>query len=389
MNDYVDAARRLHHFLLERFWTGTALVGPDFGVRLNARFLRFVKSYLGFLPWADNRYYMQAQGYWVLANWKSFDLLGEQIMADTATRCAFGVLESQQPSGYWEYPNGGWEGRIVTVETVWAAMGLLVCYERTGDRALLEGAIRAYRFLEEQAGFQQAGQGKAINYFANRPRGPVPNNATLALMLFGKLAEVTADDQYLAHCPEMIAFLDSVQLPTGELPYEVESPLGKGTVHYQCFQYHGFQLADLTMYYESTHDAAVVPMMSKIVQFLAPSVKTDGSTWFDCANDHVERIYNTAAIASALSTARRLGLHNNRDAEDRAFAYVLAQQDNTGGFPFSRREYRFFKDRRYYPRPLAMMLYQVAVKGLAEMPRPSKATMPVSERIRSQQGNHV
>src|SRR3954469_24084375 len=65
MHRYVNEARRLHAYLHSRHWDGRALTGPDAGVRVNYRVGRYVKSYLRFLPWRDDHYYLQAQAYWV------------------------------------------------------------------------------------------------------------------------------------------------------------------------------------------------------------------------------------------------------------------------------------------------------------------------------------
>jgi len=363
MNEYLHAAQGLQHFLCENFWDGKALIGPDSGVRFERRVWRFVKSYLAFLTWADNYYYLQAQGYWVLANWQLYDLLGEQQMADTAIKCALSILEAQQPDGHWAYPHSGWAGRITTVEVVWAALGMLASYERISEATLLAGVIKAYNFLVKRTGFQEARAGYAINYFANRPGGLVPNNTTLALAFFGRLAQVTADERYLTHCPALMAFLASAQLETGEFPYAISSAVGKGRVHFQCYQYNAFELQDLAMYWEATQDTTVLPVITRIAQFLSVSVKENGSTRFDCTDSSVEVVYNTAAIAAALGIARRMRLHNSLEAENRAYGHVLSQQHGNGGFAFSSRDYGFLTDRRYYPRPLAMILYHLLWKA--------------------------
>ena len=68
-NDLLQAACRLHAYILKEHWDGRALSGPDPGIRISARIGRFVKSYLNFLPWSDRLIYMQANGYWILNNW--------------------------------------------------------------------------------------------------------------------------------------------------------------------------------------------------------------------------------------------------------------------------------------------------------------------------------
>ena len=61
--ELTGATQRLYTYILEQHWNGDAIVGPDPGIRLNARMGRFVKTYLGFIPWSDDLVYLQAQGY--------------------------------------------------------------------------------------------------------------------------------------------------------------------------------------------------------------------------------------------------------------------------------------------------------------------------------------
>src|SRR5437870_2120178 len=166
-SEIMDAAVRLHGYLLKRHWNGQALEGPDPGVRFNWRIGRFVKSYLDFLPWHDNLVYMQGQGYWILGNSLMAVLLDDKLYREIALDCSVNVLAAQQPEGYWEYPNPEWKGRIATVEGDFATLGLLECFRQTGREALLDGAKKWYRYLVDKIGFQGSGGLLAVNYFAN------------------------------------------------------------------------------------------------------------------------------------------------------------------------------------------------------------------------------
>src|SRR5947199_9643869 len=106
----MDAAVRLHGYLLKRHWNGQALKGPDPGIRFNWRVGRFVKGYLDFLPWRDDLVYVQGQGYWILGNYLMADLLDDERYAEIALACSEYVLRAQHPEGYWEYPNPEWKG---------------------------------------------------------------------------------------------------------------------------------------------------------------------------------------------------------------------------------------------------------------------------------------
>jgi len=362
----LQAAKQLHGLLASRFWNGAELLGPDPGKRFNRRLWRFVRSYSKFLPWNDSYYYLQAQGYWAISSWHLCDLADVQSAADIATACARGIARRQAPEGYWNYPSSVWAGRISTVEGTWAALGLLASYERAGVEELREGALDWYEFLVNHTGFQRADVGMGINYFSNARRGLVPNNSTVVLAFLGELARVLEEEGYLKFCPEMISFLASVQRQSGELPYEIATPLGKERIHYQCNQYNAFQLLDLAIYYQATKDASALPLIHGIQAFLAAGVNADGSTRYACDDNRIRITYHTCAVAAALCVARRLGGADTLDAEDRAYRYVLSNQREDGGFPFSRGDYYVLQDTRYYPRYLAMILQHLLIKAEPE-----------------------
>lgn len=359
----LDAASRLHGYLLKEHWNGQALAGPDSGVRFNARIGRFIKSYLDFLAWSDSYIYLQAQGYWILANWLMADLFDDEQCKDIALACSEYVLAAQRPERYWEYPNPEWKGRIATVEGNFAALGLLESYGRTHQESLLAGAKKWYRFLINEVGFQGNNGLLAINYFANVAGGMVPNNTTLTLLTLAKLADATNDDQYLELCEGMVAWLSQVQLQRGELPYAVESSEGKGRRHYLCYQYNAFEFLDLAQYCRVTGDQAVWPVLEKLAIFLSKGISESDAARYDCHRERPEVPYYTAAVAAALSQATVLGLGSFRPLADRAYRRVLSQQRTGGGIQFfSRGNYGVLTDRRSYPRNLSMILYHLLLE---------------------------
>ena len=224
-----EAAKRLHGYLLKFAWDGQALAGPDSGVRFNARVGRFVKSYLRAIPWSDRRIYMQAQGYWILDNWHLFELTGDERYRDIALACSNYVLAAQRPEGYWEYPDPEWRNRIATVEGDFGCLGLVESYRQTGQEAYLAGAKKWYRYLIDEVGFQGSDGMLAINYFSNVRGSMVPNNTTLTLFTLARLADATQDTQYLTTCAAMVAWLNQVQLESGELPRAVTARRMGGT----------------------------------------------------------------------------------------------------------------------------------------------------------------
>src|SRR5205814_7194699 len=178
MDQYLNAAVKLHAYLVARHWTGQALIGPDPGIRLNYRIGRFVKGYLGGVAWRDDVYFLQAQGYWILDNWALFKSTHDEKTRQIAIRCSEHVLGQQRPDGAWDYPLPQWRGRFATVEGIWAALGLLETYRHTTGARFLSGAVRWHAFMTERIGYQKIGDGLAINYFANYREHAVPNNST-------------------------------------------------------------------------------------------------------------------------------------------------------------------------------------------------------------------
>lgn len=359
-SDLLRAADRLHDHLLQAHWNGhDVLLGPDPGVRFNARVGRFVKSYVSFLPWQDDLAYLQAQGYWIFDNWLLYELRGDNRYRDLALRTSDAVLTMQRRDGYWEYPNPEWRGRVSTVEGCFAALGLIDTYARTDVAAYLDGAVRWHAFLHDGIGFRRQPHPEmlAVNYFANSDTtgGGVPNNSTLVLWLMARLAEVTGDGAYLANSRALVEWLAHVQLPSGELPYSV-AVAGEGRPHFLCYQYNAFEFMDLAQYYRITGDEQARSVLGGLARYLRAGL-SGGVAPYDCHRRDPEVAYYTPAVAQALSQATELGLADERAAVEAAFAHTLRLQRPDGSFPFhSRRNYRILTDRRSYPRYLSMIL---------------------------------
>jgi hypothetical protein len=363
MNAYLDSAQKLYDFLHKEFWNGEAFIGPDIGIRFNFRFWRFIKSYLAFIPWTDNLVYMQAQGYWILANWALYDLTKDEQYKDIALACSNHVLKAQHSEGFWDYPNPEWGGRVATVEGDFAAIGLLESYQRTQSPALLDGAQKWYRYLVTEVGFQEEGDFLAVNYFAGADGVKVPNNSTMTLWFLAKLADTTENSDYLEYCKGMINWLHHVQLESGELPYATAGAGGKDRTHFLCYQYNSFQLLDLAAYFRITNDQQVVPIIRNLAKYLSTGLTDSGACLYNCNQDTPETVYYTMAIGTALSEATRLGLGDYSALAKRAFRRALMQQRPDGGFLFfSKGNYRFLSDRRSYPRHLAMVLHHLLLE---------------------------
>lgn len=360
MQTYFDAAQKLHGYLRDHHWQDGQLSGPDIGIRFNSRILRFIKSYLSFIPWNDDYYYIQGQAYWVMCNWSLFDQTGDEQYKAIAIEASNKIMEAQLENGAWVYPNPEWAGRYATVEGCFGAIGMLKTYAHTRDEKLLAASKRWYDFMINEVGFQEEDGMLAVNYFSNVTKAKVPNNATLALQMIALFLEVTDDQSYLEYAEPMVRWLNHVQLPTGELPYSVTSDQGQGRTHLFCYQYNAFEFMDLVDYYQATKDEAIMPVLQRVTDFLADGITPSGMAMFECGRDTPEVLYYTVAVARALSIATTMGLGDHRETSDRAYQRVLKEQRPDGRFNyFSIKNYGFVTDARMYPRSLSMLCFHL------------------------------
>jgi hypothetical protein len=359
----LDAALKLHRHLRDRHWNGRGLVGPDVGIRFNSRLGRFIKGYLPGLHWNDDYYYLQAQGYWILANWCLHRFTGDVESRDIALQCSEYAVARQRDDGGWDYPNPEWKGRVANAEGSWVCIGLLQTYAETGAPRFLKSALRWHDFVQEKIGFQRNGTEWAVNYFAGRTGDRVPNNSFFVLRLLADLATATRDRSYLGPCANLMAFLKSAQVESGEFPYAIVTGTSfRRRDHFQCYQYNAFEALDLMRYYQVTGDPACVPMLKSMLGFLSTGLAKDGHAFFDCNDHHRLVTYNTAAVGAALAAATELEVGNYEMLSDRAFSYLRRVQRADGSFDFSRKDYYILNDHRSYPRSLTMILYHMLLK---------------------------
>lgn len=357
-----NSAQQLHDYLMAHHWRDDILIGPDPGVRFNYRIFRFIKSWLPMITWNDDLYYLQGQGYWVLGNWALHDLTNNAVCTDVAVACSHGILAHQREDGAWEYPNPEWKGRVATAEGAWAAIGLLESYRRTGERDFLDGALRWHQFTEEVIGYQEVDGTLAVNYFAGRKGGRVPNNTAFVLRFQAELAQITGDDVYLKRAPDMVAFMNAVQTPSGEIPYTVPGEdEGEYKLHFQCFQYNAFQFLDVLRYHELTGDQTALEIARRTAKFLVSGLDQDeGYARYDCDSAKRTVTYHTCVMAAAFARAAELGLGEDyANLAEKAYHHVLNRQRPDGSFPHSRGDYGVLRDLRTYPRYMAMILYHL------------------------------
>jgi hypothetical protein len=364
--DVFQGAQLLFKYLCDAHWDGAALVGPDSGVRFNARFGRFAKSYIssaGGRHFKDNYTYEQSMGYWIRSCW-ILDVIdptfGSRSIALAATE---GILRRQQAAGFWVYPNPEWDDRIATVEGNFAALGLLESVEHTGNKEYLNAAALWIEYMFEEIGFHEFDNQIAVNYFSSHPTAAVPNNTTLTLTLLAKFAAVSHDHSYAGFAERMISWLESIQLESGEFPYSVSTDERQGRLHYLCYQYNAFEFLDLAEYYALTEDQRVLKILKKLAHFLATGLLESGSSRHACDQKNPQVLYYTAVLGTALNEATRMKLGSFQSKGRTAISNVLLQQKPSGGFAFhSKNNYAILKDSRSYPRNLAMILYHLLLE---------------------------
>ncbi len=354
------AALRLHSFLEARYWDGSTLGGPDQGVRWHIRIGRFLKSYFPVFQGRERFVFRQGQGYWALANWSLWRSGGDPRHRALALAVADECFASQLPEGAWEYPLRARAHLRATVEGDFAAVALLRAFRETGDSRYRDGALRWHRFVEERIGFEaHPGGGIAVNYF-DRPRGLVPNNSAEMIWVLGEYAAALDDPSFLRRVPGLLDFLEAVQYPSGEFPYELPGPHdSRHQPHYLCYQYNAFQAMKLWWHHEATGDPRASRLAGRVTTFLEGGVRANGSARSGCGQDLPEVVYYADALAIALALGARHGTAGALPLSERLVDWVLSRQLGNGGFHFSRGDYRVLSDKRFYPRNLAMTLFHL------------------------------
>ena len=361
-NDSIEAASRLHSYMLRNHWDGRKLVGPDPIGKIHWRVTRFVRSYFPYLLGEDRYTFLQGQAYWIRANLKLLKVAQKPQYLEFARRSADHIVSAQAADGHWMHPPiWGRRGFISTVEGVWASLGLAAVYRETRTDSYLDAARGWYKFQVRGIGFQEVGDGLAANYYAHSTR-IVPNVTTMLIWLSAELFQITGDAAYLEPTEPMLRFVQHCQLSTGELPYE----LGTRT-HYLCYQYNSFEFLDLARYYQITGNEQMRPLLRRMAEYLATGVTERGNCRHDCFKEFPEVNYWTASLATALRKAHELGLGDYLELSERGLRYLLTRQKLDGAFDFSERNYGFLRDRRSYPRYLAMILDHLLYRAQPEL----------------------
>jgi hypothetical protein len=351
MNKYFDASLKLHQYLINEHWNGQAIIGPDPIGKIHWRVTRFVYSYFPWLPGEVQYVYLQGQAYWVKGNLTLWGITGDSRYLEIVKQCADHIVERQPANGAWLHPPiWGRRGFISTVEGVWASLGLISAYRETAKQAYLNAALKWYDFQINHIGFQKINDGLAANYYAHS-NDVIPNVTTMLIWLTAELYQIIGDERYLKYTEKMLHFIEQSQLDSGELPYA----LGRKP-HFMCYQYNSFQFLDLAYYYQCSGNEQIRQVLRKMAAFLATGVTEQGSSRYNCFKEKPKVNYWAAVLAAALRKAHELKLGDYLTLSEQAYRYLLTKQRADGGFDFSSHSYGILRDRRSYPRYLAMIL---------------------------------
>jgi len=314
-------------------------------------------------------YYLQAQAYWVLANWMLFAATGANHHRDLAIRCSEEMIARQRPDGAWPYPNPEWRNRVATAEGTWASLALIETFRQTGSPRFLAGALLWYKFFTTVIGFEQIDSQLSANYFASQATSRVPNNSAFVLRFLAELSDATQNATYLEKCEGLLRFMKAAQKESGEFPYMVR---GRHTgvklwEHFQCYQYNAFQCLDLMRCYQLTSAIPLPAIIAKCLRFLDGGISEDGQVLYSCDNRHTRIAYHTAATGAALSMAAAAGFGSYEQNAQRVFSYLRRVQRTDGSFGFSTGDYYVLNDVQAYPRPLAMILYHLLVRSMSRL----------------------
>jgi len=371
-NRSLSSAIRLYNYIFDSFWNGDAIVGPDPGINFELRLFRFIKSYLAFINWPDNYYFLQTQGYWIKSNWDLFEITGDVNYKKVAIACSNYVINRQRKNGSWEYPLKSWKKYVSTVEGTWASLGVLETFKWTKEPKYLEGALKWYDFLINKTGFQRYKDSMAINYFDVPSvwwRLRVPNNTTLVLWFLSELYRIRNDLRLPELNGKMIRFIQLAQNNSGELKYAIERD------HYFCYQYNAFEFLDLSHSYKIINDERIRIILEKLAKFLSTGVTEIGSIKYDCFQTFPEVIHSSGAVGAALATATFMGLSNYDKHIEYTYNFLFERQRQDGSFPNSAHtgprirkpiSHGFLADNRSYPRQLSYILQHLLIKARLE-----------------------
>ena len=355
----IKAAEKLHGHLSSLHLRRSVLIGPDPESRFDYRIGRFVKSYLPSLGRNETHCYLQAQAYWILANWRLFDLTGSRVYWTSALASAHSVIERQHNDGSWRYSNPG-NGRAATNEGSWAALALLETYRQTGGDGALNSAVRWQCYLTMVTGYQKVGATLAVNYFPGRAAGRVPSHSATLARLLCELSQATGQTGLLEDVPALLSFVAQSQQATGEVAYAIhklrQTP---SRLHFQCYQHNAFEALNLLRIRELALVDGCGPVIDGIVRFLKRGVGRNGAVPQECGTSKRNVVYHAGVVAAGLEQASAAGFGNYLADAARAYRYVLGRQLPGGGFPYSFRDYGFLRDTRSYPRYQAMILYHL------------------------------
>jgi hypothetical protein len=360
--------------LIDEYYQDGLIRGPDPGLGLYLRGGRFLANHFFSGKVREKKYvFQQTQAYFIKSSLILYRITNDDEYKQRALEVGDKIVEMQNADGSWPYPIREWRDRTVTVDCNWAAMGLLDLYLETKNMKYLAATQKWIDFLITKVGYSKISEDEiGFRYFRPCSSGTLtPNVTTLSIALLARIYAIKQKGTYKDLISKGLNFIQCVIKPDGEIPYTIlvdEKNLTlrrrifrrlSPTDHYQCAQYHGFQLMDLCYAIEELGIEKIKDIVSRVSRFLQTFITEDGHVKVQCRNNSSIINYHTSVVGAALLKADEilsLGLYNmGRKAMD----FVLKQQTKKGGFPFSQREYKVFSDTFEYPRANAFILYHL------------------------------
>ncbi len=236
-------------------------------------------------------------------------------------------------------------------------MAILETFHRTQYEEFLDGAQSWFAYLRENTPILEVDGTLAVNYFVGKLSARVTNKCVTLLRFLVELRRVCGTQEYVELEAGLMAFVDSVQMKSGELPYAVHQTSDLETrPHFQCYQYNAFEYLNLVRYHELTGEARSRRIAERIAEFLPQGLDRDGSAFFDCSHGPRRVVYHGVAVATALSVSAARGREPHADLARTSMEWALGRQRSDGAFTYLLRDSGFLADRRCYPRNHSMIL---------------------------------
>ena len=245
------------------------------------------------------------------------------------------LIQNQNKAGFWVFTTFERKRRRVqTVDSTMGALALISLYKVTGNSKLLLISKRWLEYIINNGLIKKKDHTYCMYYLDGDMEDlEVTNVACCIVHLMSEFYKVSNEGKYKKIADNLIPFIKSMQLSSGEFRYSSKRD------HYQGPQYNAFQLIFLLSYYEITKDKDLKNILEATKNYLESSVNKDGSVQFGPVKyafntSNRKLYYHSAAVAAALSEYKyQIGNVNERKILD-SISFALLGQRIDGSFSF-------------------------------------------------------